>query len=321
MNIDLNKIDRKLKNKLINAFTETSYNVFGLKLPKRRIWSLILALQGEIKPASKKIIEGLFLYAQKDLEASELLYQKEIYAPAVYHLQQCVEKLTKAFCLWSGFVSEKELYYRRVESKNIFEKIKKQFCRNRPEVIGHISPKAFVLILKKRFSVEYAKFLYYSTDKSELGDLDKRVRELEKLINKKKKLSKISSEEISVMIKMSVRYQGIIEKNLRKREFKLNIKRFEKGFRARLEKYLEYNIRPTISIGDIERVFLTVNDLLILYPLSIITFPHFTYTRYPSKDISIQDYNENLGIISSLPEIILLLENSMKKLPRSISGA
>ena len=53
--------------------------------------------------------QELYEIAMSDLMASELLYRKKHFRQAVYLLQQSVEKLTKADCLWRGAISIDQL--------------------------------------------------------------------------------------------------------------------------------------------------------------------------------------------------------------------
>ena len=301
MKKDIENIDENTKNIIIKAFTDNFYNIFNIKLSKKELWGLITSLNKEVKPRSKNIILGLLSYAKEDLEASKLLYEKGTYTLAVYHIQQCIEKLTKAIGLSSGLIREEDLYYKK--------------SSERKDVINHKTPKTFVLILKNRFSTKYMNFLLTSIkvygNQYNIENFKQGLKKLEKLINNPRELSRLSKKEIIDIIKVGCKYQNILEEVLKTREFNNTIKKFYIGFKTRLEQNLDPNIIIKLDLKRIEGFFITISRLFILYPLSIITFPHFTCTRYPDGDLSLSDYNENLGIVSTLKVILRIAEKNI----------
>ena len=69
------------------------------------------------KKINKKNNEGdlthtileFFKISKDDLKISKLLYKKKYFAASIYHLQQSVEKLTKAYLLKTRFIDRKDL--------------------------------------------------------------------------------------------------------------------------------------------------------------------------------------------------------------------
>jgi hypothetical protein len=47
---------------------------------------------------------GFLNCAKEDFESAKILYGHEIYSLAIYHLQQCVEKIWKSFLLFNGII-------------------------------------------------------------------------------------------------------------------------------------------------------------------------------------------------------------------------
>ena len=71
------------------------------------------------------------------------------------------------------------------------------------------------------------------------------------------------------------------------------------------------NIREQVKSKGL-LIFYYMDVQLSLYILSTITFPHESYTRYPTKDLSPKDYNLDLGIVNKFPELIKLTNFTFK---------
>lgn len=321
MKLEIEKVDRGLRNKICKAVAQTTQNVFGIKISRMKLWNFTLILLKDVKETPLDSVKDLLFAAKQDFGAIDVLYDEKLYGPSVYHLQQCVEKITKAFGLWTGFIDEKELNIRR-HKKSFLERIQLILgLREREEGIGHISPKAFVLLLRKKFIKEYFKFINSKVKnnglKKKIKNIDKELKSFEKLIDKRKKLATISKGEISDFLKMGYDYQNAFSK-MDKRGLNALLVRFRIGIDNRFEKILPPDVLPEVKKrlekidGRIEHIFIGLNAFSLLYPLTIITYPHFTYARYPTKEMKPSDYNENLGIVSSIPQIQQALENVIK---------
>jgi hypothetical protein len=329
----MEKVDKSLRNKICRAVDETTYNVFRVKLSSKEIWRLTLILFKDLKESNLDLINDLLFVAKQDFEASKVLDDKKLYGQSVYHLQQCVEKITKAFGLWTRFIEEEELYPRKYK-KSLFTRILLFFnIHEKEESIGHISPKTFVLLLKKKFIKEYFSFinLHFSfinlqTKNNGLKTLIKNyngeLKAFEHLINNRKKLAILSKNEISGLLKLGYDYQNILSK-VDKRKLKTLLTEFRMGIRKRLEKILQPDFvdKKLAKIEDrLEYIFIGLEVFSLLYPLTIITYPHFTYTRYPTKELKPQDYNEDLGIVSSLPSILEFLESVIRRFEQLVEN-
>ncbi len=55
-----------------------------------------------------------------------------------------------------------------------------------------------------------------------------------------------------------------------------------------------------------------ISNFIMLYILSVITFPHFSSTRYPDGKIKPSHYKPGLGIVDCLDKIIEEVEHSIK---------
>ena len=116
---------------------------------------LLKCAMSNIEKRKNHSLEKQFiLSAEKDLESCNVLYHKTIYSQAVYHLQQAIEKTTKAWVLYLGVISEKQL-----------------------KEIGHKTPKAFLELLEKSPIGEMARGLVKISNAKVITDTT-RVRNL-----------------------------------------------------------------------------------------------------------------------------------------------
>ncbi|MDI3487803.1 MAG: hypothetical protein PWR26_520, partial [Methanosarcinales archaeon] len=231
------------------------------------------------------------------------------YSTAIYHLQQAVEKFIKAYMLMFFGLSKKVV----------------------KDYVGHDSPKAFLKLLEKfKISLNLISALterVYELNSQMLKISSQDIRKLENIVNKnRKQIAEMSSEEIRNAIKLTVRLKEVLENKETKDEvskFLATLKR-ELGKIEASDEY-ERNIASKITtllnkiLENLELSFKMYSNFLVLYTLSIITYPHATFARYPNERLPIEKYDENLGIIQCFGEITDLLEgviNSWKESPR-----
>ena len=88
------------------------------------------------KRKNHSLEKKFILNAEKDLESCKILYHETIYSLAVYHLQQAIEKTTKAWVLYLGVIIEGQL-----------------------KEIGHKTPRAFLELLENSPIGEMARGL------------------------------------------------------------------------------------------------------------------------------------------------------------------
>ncbi|MEM3908054.1 MAG: HEPN domain-containing protein, partial [Nitrososphaerota archaeon] len=193
--------------------------------------------------------------AKEDIEATKLLYEERLIPLSVYHLQQAVEKTTKAYALALSIVTIREL--REIE---------------------HKSPLVFIKLLKKRWVVSYInllKILYPQMIK----DFD--IDEVEKIIrNKQKELAEIPKNvTISYLTSIKEMRNDLPKIYLQVKKFVDLLKPLTNDQTENLKRALE----ATFSSG-------TVTSFISLYLLSVITYPHYIFTRYPDGEIKPSDY-------------------------------
>ena len=191
---------------------------------------------------------------------------------------------------------------------------------NKQDSIGHISPKAFLLLLsKKNFEKRVQLFLKMSTSKEEVSAFNKKIK---KLISRDKELEicKISSSQIKDIIN----FYDIVGRNVKSQK---NVLR---GKISSFVTALDLKSKEITELLDDEKKMISrdfekykkVKDFMLdapinslfLWLLSVITFPHFNYTRYPgNKDFSYKNYNLSLGIVHCQENLLKIIERRLLK--------
>lgn len=247
----------------------------------------------------------LYECAKSDFKAMKLLRASEDYALATYHLQQAVEKLTKTFGLYTGQLTYQELV--------IYDRTKKN------KVVGHITPKMFVILLGKENLAKRIEFFFSASGRK--VKIEEQIKNLNNLISKPQEISKIPKNEIIKAISI---YRDLYKKirTENKRGLKGRLDHFAISFQNGLKsKFNEEKIgyisklnkhMNLISLRNLDVPFIFMN----LAILSIITYPHCNNTRYPKfneNNLEPIDYNLSLGIVQALPEIEDFLERIFKR--------
>jgi len=302
--------------KVANDLKETFYGLLSFLKKKNK------------KKLSKlNLIKDFVYIAEKDLEASEKLYENKLYPHSMFFLQQSVEKTTKAFGLLTGFIEEQELYRKGRRDK-----------RGKKETIDHISPKTFIIILKKKSARKVIALLHFLVNdpvlKDKLKNSDKGINELENLINKKEEIAMYPESMINAILNIFELCKDRFSKEIGNRKIEeikqqlffclirrlQNIKSQEKldeeynKLKSKIEFFLP--LVPTILIITIT-----------LYFLSIITYPHFSFTRYPSKNIGPKNYcteeqkdcTKSIGIVKSANKIFPHVREAIENLKNIIN--
>ncbi|NYZ75860.1 HEPN domain-containing protein [Candidatus Micrarchaeota archaeon] len=153
----------------------------------------------------------------------------------------------------------------------------------RKELIGkvsHESPQIFIELLKKEWVVEFTSIIKVidpsaKTDSSGLS----------KIVDSKDETLEIARKP----------YKEIMELT----------ESIDKIKQATSDKML--NVMNTMLEGydiPLPESFSAVWAFLDLYMLSMVTYPHATFTRYPDGELKPKDYVKGLGIVDATPELI-----------------
>jgi HEPN domain-containing protein len=306
---------KELNKKLARTMSKAYKKVFGKKISSKDSLHLLSYIEGNISRFTAKrmdVAQKLFNYGKIDLEASNLLYKENIYPLAIYHLQQAIEKITKAYFLESGMIELEELYPKGTTNKK--------------ETVGHLSPKALILAIEKKEIKSNLEILFRCSNFSKI-DSDKEAKKLRSLIRKRIKVAKISENEINQVVKTFRTTYKVLKAKLPKREMRHKIHLFNLSVSSQIKKIKEFKdeIRDIDNVlkylekdatKNVERNFVALN----LYLLSIITFPHFISTRYPKekRGLSPEDYNKELGIVKAFPQLRNMTRSIIESFERNI---
>lgn len=262
------------------------------------IWNSISKYADSIPKDKLELSNQLIECSKRDLEICNLLYERNYFAEYAYHLQQSVEKITKAYAISINVLSQKEY-----------------------KSISHLSPRAFILIIEKEISsLEIIKKIGFNIS-IDLKPLSNLINSLES----QKEIALYKEEQIVVLLNYfdkvssqlnfdvfnfdenSVTEINNTSSNLINLMDELNEK--DKKFLKNFTNIFSKGIKPKLKeINFKEKGSNYIINLLGLYFLSIITFPHETFTRYPDKIVKPLDYTEELGICKVKSKIIKILQ-------------
>lgn len=234
-------------------------------------------------------IDGFLEAAKEDQRACAVLFDAKLYASSTYHLQQAVEKATKAYLLHTGIISVEEV--RR---------------------IGHNSLQGHIVL------AEWMVGRLQALDQLNVNYTDAmgKIDHLKKL--QPKELALLDYDQIHLMIASFDAYVNNESSGIRQMVEKLKDKEFlalaiqQAGLGAVVDEEDMETIIKTIS-NDNKGVdlFEVASVLPFLYIASAVTYPHEAFTRYPDKSIRPEDYTAELGIVQATPELLGRLERTL----------
>jgi hypothetical protein len=247
----------------------------------------------QMNPEKVATLRGFLRTSRDDLRAAIILYEHGIYSLAVFHLQQAVEKATKAQCLLSGIVNMKE--------------IKK---------IGHESLRGHQIIASK-FSALVKMFAEANPRLDVVPRLDELMED-----GKRIEVAKLSSAEIDKILSA---YDAQVDSSML--TSLLSPERLGSALSEMEHGRPEFGINDDVS-GKVLDLFAKrtptlvsgSEDLPLLFVASAITFPHSVWTRYPDGDIKPWDYDQSLGIVSRLPDLARRVEKAVKSMESQIDS-
>jgi len=237
----------------------------------------------EEKLLNLKIAEGLTQTAKNDLKAIMPLYEQENYSLSTYHLQQTVEKITKAYGLAFNLLKRNELGGKKG--------------------VGHNSPLMFVKGIEKHEFMKYILALKHFQPGMRT-DIDKLTE-----IVKEKKLEIARTNENSAIV-----YLQLID-NLYK---KFDTEEMKNMMEVLAGVMASFTFEEGADIEKAEKFFKKnfkidyIISFIALYLLSCLTFPHEAFTRYPDGDLKPEEYKKGMGIVDSTPKLIPYIEKTIK---------
>jgi len=232
-------------------------------------------------PDDVALMKGHLRISRDDLAAAKVLYKKHLYSSAVYHLQQSVEKATKAFCIGTGLVSASEaksIGHNPLEGHFLYASRLSSFI---PE-LGKIDP---------RCNVDLAKIGEVEEKGLEIARLDRNA------INSLLASYDAVDKSMDYMLSQVANWVNS------------QTTRASKGQAASKRPYSGDDVGRTIA----QRIQLSRN-IPFLFLASALTFPHEEFTRYPDGKIKPWDYGKSMGIIACMPELIRRMDKTLRAL-------
>lgn len=249
----------------------------------------LTGLSEEQKKEAKELARGFLECSRQDIETTRLLYERQVFPLSVYHLQQAIEKAAKAYALVFFAISKEDL-------------IK----------IGHKSPIAFIRMLKKSWVNKFIVVL-----KLFYPDAKTNVSEAENIINLKKtqkELAKLPESGIQKFLDLDEKIREALTSDETQNLINSQIGILLSSLKGLL---------PGVNTEEIMKSFRTNFSLDIacsfggLYILSVVTYPHWEFTRYPDKEMKPSDYSSDLGIVQCVGRILTKVENAIKVLEKA----
>lgn len=250
----------------------------------------------------RQYVKKITILAEDDLKSAKILYKNKMYPAAIYHLQQSVEKLVKAYMFYFSILNKKDL----------------------SGYVSHDTPKAFLKFIDKFKDVlnptlSFAENIHLSN--SNLPEIsNKDILKFEKSIKmEKKQIVKMKSDEIKDVIVIADNLFNILNNPQNFDDVESKMLEIISNIKTELcdrEDFIEVNDKITEIIDGIEaRIKAFEIDkfkdfhsyIPTLYILSVITYPHATFSRYPNE----VEYNETLGIIQCFDRITKLLDKTI----------
>jgi hypothetical protein len=252
----------------------------------------LLEKRGKLGKKQRRIVLDYLACAKEDVKASRLLRQKGMLSLSIYHLQQAVEKATKAYALDSGVVTPQELRTK----------------------IGHISPLGFLEMMKDRWVVGFGGLL-----KSVYPDYQPDVSRAELVIRTQQKdIAKWDKEAILKLLDLDKRVEAALKSSSTKSQMSLALDMIPTIFAGKFpQKQLVGHLKMA------ERNLYAVMDIAVsfnsLYLLSVITYPHFSFTRYADGEIKPTDYVKGLGIVDCETKLLTRVSHAISTLEKNLT--
>lgn len=277
-----------------------------------------------------KMDEELLKIAEKDLQASKVLYENELYAQAIFYFQQSVEKANKTYALITNQVTEAELpkkvgheaikiYKKSIEQqKNRYQKINENLNKL-PEIKDtNIFKNAHIQIESEQFDF----FLSYieRIEKNKNESIFMTVWDIQRFLNEIKSFKKDIKKDMRSISSLKITESDwkIAEKNFNE-IFNIALKYSPSYAEEMKEDFEQFDVKQLENIlkNYFRLMSINMSISVSLYHLAIITLSHSIITRYPLNGLNPTEiYNEKLPIVSKLPELIDVLDNVLYELKK-----
>ncbi len=222
--------------------------------------------------------EGFIDCAKREIKSLKANYEIKNYSKAVEALQQAVEKTTKAYGRYFFQIPMTEL-------KN---------------TISHRTPEIFLAALKIPVFQSLINLIQMVRP-----DLNSDTSPLEKQL--KEEQLKIAQTPAKDIIKLL--------ETLEKTRESMKQDEIDHSIAEGIEKVKSSGLVTDIKLN----AKLDVADIISfvsLFVLSVITFSHFNYSRYPDRELKPKDYQEGMGIVDTIPKLVPYIEQAIDSFER-----
>jgi len=233
-----------------------------------------------VGPDDIAIMKGHIRASRDDLNVSKILYNRHNYSASVYHLQQSVEKATKAFCIATGLITASEA-----------------------KRIGHESLHGHFLYADKLSS-----FI------PQLGRIDPRlnadISKIGEVESKRLEMARLDRNGIEGLLASL----DAVDKSMEDFLSQLGLWAQSRVMRGAKEKSTSMRPSSKDTTRSIARRIELSRSIPFLFVASAITFPHEEFTRYPDREIKPWDYGKSMGIVACTPELIRRMDKTLRAL-------
>ncbi|MFA5518243.1 MAG: HEPN domain-containing protein [Spirochaetota bacterium] len=246
--------------------------------------------------------------AKIDLNASNILYEREIYNISLFELQQAIEKLTKSFCLGIKINNQSIFTLKEMKGKGAHDPLKflieiiEKYIALLPEdnVLDKFSIKLKSGVIQQ-LNLQKTK-ISQITGKEGVDEINNQINQLNQI--KSFNITNIPKEQIKTILSTSY------SMNLTEEEFN--------------EKYSELkdNIKNNEFLKILNKIFLPISLL------GALTFKHEQSARYPYEfidgsgkpisHIKPNEYKKGFGVVDSFKNLKELTEFVIKELENEI---
>lgn len=269
-------LKRRLKPPLISKPLDEGH----WKLVERTARRFIHVYMSSVNPPNLAVCEKYLSAAREDFKAAYLLFQNNHIALTVYHLQQAAEKATKAFCLATGTPTS-------TGEPVTVESLKKT----------HRTPQPLLSAVGNELFSDMRDLLGALLGK----DYRRMLRDVNALVNSNRE----EERQLARVPFTSANHVMGIEPLLRTFDaLSQSEPFFQKG-----ETLKQVLAECLAEAKDVIIAFPWVkfgSAGIQCYILGAVTFLHESTTRYPGVggDLDPQDYNDSLGIVKAIPELL-----------------
>jgi hypothetical protein len=242
---------------------------------------------------STDLARDLLECSKKDIQAAQLLYEGQVLPLSIYHLQQAVEKATKAYALAFCVITKDEL-----------------------TTINHRSPMAYIRMLRKSWVRKFIvalKMLY--------PDVNTNVREAKKVLvsnNTEQELAKLPESVIRTLLDLNEKIRVILTSDETRNQIYTQIEIALNSLESLLP---DANTEETIGFLRTNFRFDLACFFGSLFILSVVTYPHWMFTRYPDKQLKPSDYSSDLGVVRCMGGILAQVQHAIHALEEELSQA